>query len=236
MTVGMVVSRNFFDVLGVAPQFGRSFRPDEDRVAGRDAVVVLSHGLWEQLGSDPAILGRNVKIAGINFSVIGVAPDSFTALAMFSAILFGLIPAIQTTRTDLTNALKAAMAPIAGGRRVWGRNLLGAMQVAVSLVLLTIAAFMYRMFASELRGGMGFRANHVLLMSFDPSLARHNGIESQRFFERLGREAREAAGVKSATVASAAPMLFPDVTWIAPEGHPFAAGQESASVYSCTVD
>ena len=154
-------------------------------------MVVLSHGLWEQLGSDPAILGRNVKIAGINFSVIGVAPESFTALAMFSAILFGLIPAIQTTRTDLTNALKAAMATIAGGRRVWGRNLLVATQVAVSLVLLTIAAFMYRMFASELRGGMGFRTNHVLLMSFDPSLARHNGIESQRFFERLGREARK---------------------------------------------
>jgi len=78
ITVGMAVTGNIFRVLGVAPQLGRAFRQDEDKVPGRDAVVVLSHGLWEQLGSDPRILGRNVRIGGIDFNVIGVAPDGFT--------------------------------------------------------------------------------------------------------------------------------------------------------------
>jgi putative ABC transport system permease protein len=157
-------------------------------------------------------------------------------VAMLSVILFGVIPAIQTTRADLTNTLKAAEARVAGGRRPWGRNLLVAAQVAVSLVLLTIAGFAYRMFAGELSQGMGFRTNHLLLMKFEPGLARYNKIETQRFFERLGQQARETVGVKSATLASATPLFAPDTNWIVPEGHRFRAGQESVSVPSCTVD
>ena len=432
MTVGMAVTGNIFHVLGVAPQLGRSFRPDEDKVPGRDAVAVLSHGLWEQLGSDPRILGRNVKIGGIDFNVIGVASEGFTgpdkyrrpafyvpmmmwprlagnpgaleardfwglrvkgrlkagatlaqvhaelnhiatdleraypetnrkqglmvrsdlqiaalenpvntdlvvlltllaagvlivacanvagllssrapvrareialrmsigagrtrlirqllteglsiaaaggllglplayvgillmrqiryptdlafiprieidervlvfslAVAMVSAVAFGLIPAIQTTRADLTNALKAAEAIAPGPRRLWGRNLLVATQVALSLVLLTMAAFTFRTFEDELSQGMGFRTNHILLMSFDPRLAGYDKIETQRFFERLGREARHAAGVKSATLASAAPVFWPDYARISPEGQRFPPGQDSVNVYSCTTD
>jgi predicted permease len=157
-------------------------------------------------------------------------------VAMLSAILFGLIPAIQTTRADLTSALKAAEARAPSGRRPWGRNLLVAAQVAVSLVLLTVAGFAYRMFASELSQGMGFRTNHLLLMSLDPSLARYNKIETQRFFERLGQQARNAPGVKSATLASATPILFTDTSRIVPEGYRFPAGQERASISSCTTD
>jgi predicted permease len=432
MAVGMVVSGNFFDVLGVAPRLGRAFQADEDKVPGRDAVVVLSYGLWEQLGSDPSIVGRNVTIAGINCSVIGVAPESFTgpdryrrpkffvpvmmwprvsgdtqaledraywglrvkgrlkrgaelaqaqaeldhiakdlaqaypstnhnqglkarrefesavrenpvqaglvailsilaagvliiacanvagllasrapvrareialrmsigagrfrlirqllteglliaaaggalglpiahaaiallrhvrypsdqifvpriaidervlaysmAVAMLSAVLFGLIPAIQTTRADLATAFKTGGGEFVPGRRLWGRNLLVAMQVAVSLALLTIAAFAYRMFAAELGYRMGFRTSHVMLMRFDPTLARYSKDEGQRFFERLGREARATAGVKSATLASATPIFFPDTSSIAPEGRQLPAGQHGVSLFSCTTD
>jgi macrolide transport system ATP-binding/permease protein len=158
------------------------------------------------------------------------------AVAMVSAVIFGLIPAIQTTRADLTTALKAAEASAPGPGRLWGRNLLVATQVALSLVLLTMAAFVYRMFASELSQGMGFRTNHMLLMSFDPRLAGYDQIETQRFFERLGREARNATGVKSASLASAAPVFWPDYARISPEGQRFPPGQDSVNVYSCTTD
>ncbi len=45
---GQMVAGNYFDVLGVKPEFGRSFLPGEDEVPGRDPVVVLSHSLWER--------------------------------------------------------------------------------------------------------------------------------------------------------------------------------------------
>ena len=54
LTLGLLVSGNFFTVMGVEPELGRTFRPEEDQVPGRDAVVILSHSLWEQqFGSDP---------------------------------------------------------------------------------------------------------------------------------------------------------------------------------------
>ena len=60
-----LVSGNFFEVLGVVPALGRTFRPDEDEAPMRDAVVVLGHGLWQRrFGSDPAIVGREVGING----------------------------------------------------------------------------------------------------------------------------------------------------------------------------
>ena len=48
LTLGLLVSGNFFTVMGVEPELGRNFRPEEDQVPGRDAVVVLGHTLWEQ--------------------------------------------------------------------------------------------------------------------------------------------------------------------------------------------
>src|SRR4029079_18256033 len=68
MKMVTLVSGNFFQVLGVEPEIGRGFLPEEDRVPGRDAVVVLSYGLWQaQFHGDPAILGRTLRIGGIDF-------------------------------------------------------------------------------------------------------------------------------------------------------------------------
>jgi len=70
-------SPNLFDVLGVAPALGRSFAPDEVG-PGREQVMVLTHGLWTQLGADPGIVGRDVRLQGRPFTVIGVLPPDFT--------------------------------------------------------------------------------------------------------------------------------------------------------------
>src|SRR4051812_12840888 len=48
LKLGMLVSANMFTLMGVEPTLGRTFRPEEDQVPGRDAVVVLGRTLWEQ--------------------------------------------------------------------------------------------------------------------------------------------------------------------------------------------
>jgi predicted permease len=74
---GTLVSANYFSVLGVRPELGRTFLPEEDR-SGAEPVVVVSHAFWRRhLGSDPAALGRTIVLNGRACSVVGVIPDSF---------------------------------------------------------------------------------------------------------------------------------------------------------------
>jgi predicted permease len=82
---GMTVSGNYFRVLGVEPRLGRGFREDEDDVPGRNAVVVLGSDFWKrEFGSDPSVVGTIVRLNGVEFTVIGVAPDSFPGMQVFS--------------------------------------------------------------------------------------------------------------------------------------------------------
>ena len=81
---GMLVSGNYFRVLGVEPQLGRGFRDEEDETAGRDAVVVLGPDFWKhEFASDPSVVGRLVRLNGTDFTVIGVAPDTFPGMEIF---------------------------------------------------------------------------------------------------------------------------------------------------------
>jgi hypothetical protein len=60
---GQVASANFFDLLGVKPLLGRTFRPDEDRKLGGDPVLVISESLWRRrFGADPEVVGRIVDL------------------------------------------------------------------------------------------------------------------------------------------------------------------------------
>jgi MacB-like periplasmic core domain len=74
---GVIASGNFFETIGVQPVLGRAFLPDEDKVPGRDAVVVLAYDFWQkELAKDPHVIGRILRIKGIEgieFTVGGVA-------------------------------------------------------------------------------------------------------------------------------------------------------------------
>jgi macrolide transport system ATP-binding/permease protein len=152
-----------------------------------------------------------------------------------SALLFGLVPAIQTSRVDLTAVMKGA--EDTRRRRSWGRGVLVIGQVAVSVVLLVIATFSYRAFRQELTSGPGYRLDHLLMLSVDTGLMRYTDNESSRFFERLIERARSAPGVQSAALTSAVPMQTSNlnVTTLVPEGFAPRAGQENISVMSAVV-
>ncbi len=71
---GIRVTENFFRTLGVQPQFGRVFNPDEDRPGGAN-VAMLSHAFWQKrFGGDQNILGQAVTLNGTSFTVIGIMP------------------------------------------------------------------------------------------------------------------------------------------------------------------
>jgi macrolide transport system ATP-binding/permease protein len=437
LKMGMLVSGNFFTLLGVAPTIGRGFLPEEDQVPGRDAVIVLGRTMWEQeFGSDRTVLGRSVRINGNEFTIIGVAPPEFSGLDQFvrsdffvplmmsprlindpktgsleardarnlrikgrlkagvsqavaqteltaiaadltraypdtnknrrlsvstelqariaesppdatliamlstlalavlfvacanvaglltsrapvraremalrlaigagrgrlvrqliteslliavaggvlglgvgyagitlfrqielptdlpisltfqmdrralmfsvvvavaSAVLFGLVPAIQATRSDLTAVMKASDSVAPGRRRRWGRALLVGGQVAVSVVLLVVAMFMYRGFGEQVASGPGYRTDHLLMMSFDPSLVRYTEAQSQRFFEQVAERARAVPGVKTVTMTTSIPMSNDSIgaETVVPEGFQFGAGKDNATVLSSSVD
>src|SRR5581483_3398467 len=75
---GYEATGNYFDMLGVNPFIGRFFHPEDDDKPGAHPVTVLSYGFWQRrFGADRNIAGKTVKINGLDFTVVGVAPASF---------------------------------------------------------------------------------------------------------------------------------------------------------------
>jgi macrolide transport system ATP-binding/permease protein len=437
---GMMVSGNYFQVLGVEPRLGRGFRPDEDQVPGRDAVVVLGPDFWRhEFASDPSVPGRKVHLNGVEFTVIGVAPETFPGMMIFghpdfymplamarvfttdrqknffedrddreltvrarlkpgmtlqqaqnelavlatnfeheyakvnhgrgaavhtqfqmrtrdddgnwkfsvifvilslavllvactnvaglllsrartrtreiavrlaigagrfrlirlllteslilacmggmvgiavgygvvewfrsfksvvlmtdlpmalpfrmdmrvllasitlsvlSALLCGLVPALQTTRTDLVNGLKSADVEVPGRKRLWGRNVLVIAQVAASLMLLTASFLMVRGFQHGLIEGTGFAKDHLLMTSFDPRLVQYNSAQTQQFYKLLAERMRQTPGVESEVLTQNVPLgedNFDAVAFV-PEGFQMPRDRESFSSLMDTVD
>jgi len=71
---GARVSPRYFDIFGVKPALGRTFRPGDDQI-GTDHVVMLSHALWEsRFGADSAILDHDIRVNGVAYTVVGILP------------------------------------------------------------------------------------------------------------------------------------------------------------------
>ena len=433
---GLLTTGNLFDAMGITPELGRAFRPDEDQVPGRDAVVVLGHQFWmDEFGGDKGVLGKTVRLNGIDFTVIGVAPEEFTSMdqyfksALFvpsmmlarlsgdhdanilekrddrrfsvkarlqlgltqaqaqaevsgighalaqtypaiehdqtftvrtelqarmdrsppdaalaamlmmlaaavllvsclnvanlllsrarargreiavrlamgagrlrlirqlltesflialcggvcgllfaylgvltfsniripsdmpiglhfsldyrvlaytlaasvvAVLLFGLAPALQISRPDLVPALKSADADSSGKRRLWDRNLMVVAQVAISLVLLVISGALYHGFNQLLGRGLGWRSDHLLMMSFDPRLVRYTDSQTQEFYRRLVERAATAPGVKSAALASEIPMgMNQNQLSFIPEGYQLPKDSPPLVCFSSVID
>jgi predicted permease len=85
------VSYDMFEVLGVAPAIGRSFRPEEDQ-PGAQRVVVLSDVLWRQIfQADSAAIGKTLRLDDATYTVIGVMPPGFRTPAFPDARLWSTL-------------------------------------------------------------------------------------------------------------------------------------------------
>lgn len=156
----------------------------------------------------------------------------FTVLAsLISTFLFGLTPALQTTRLDLVSSLKAADADSGGRRRLWGRNSIVAGQVALSLVLLIVSAVLLQGFRDELLQGPGFRTDHLWLTSFDTAPVHYTEDQTRRFYKDLLDKTRLAPGVRSAALMSNVPLIGgASGSGVVPEGYTLPPGQQAISM------
>jgi len=118
--LGLAVSTDYFDVLGVRLAPGRGFRP----VESRDAVVVLARSYWEsRFAADPRIIGSTLRLSGRPFTIIGVAPrgfgldrftheDFYVPAGVYAA---GLLPAAGHPLTDRARRYLNVYARLAPG-------------------------------------------------------------------------------------------------------------------------
>jgi predicted permease len=156
---------------------------------------------------------------------------AFTLIAsVASAVLFGLVPAMQATRTDLVTALKAGEAEH-NRKRLLGRRVLVVVQVAGSMFLVLAAVQTYRYTRAGLTGDQGFRIDHRITMRFDPSLAGYSQPQTEQFYRTLIERAGALPGVRSVALSASLPMTT-NRTGVAiiPEGYQFPAGQETERV------
>jgi predicted permease len=76
--LGVLVSGNYFSVLGVNAFMGRTITPEDDKASGGSAVAVVSYRFWkDKLSADAGIVGQPVRLNGQPFTIIGVAPPEF---------------------------------------------------------------------------------------------------------------------------------------------------------------
>ena len=82
-----MVNGAYFPLLGVKAALGRTLLPEDDVAKGAHPVVVLGHGYWQRaFGGDPGVLGREIRLTGRMYTVVGVAPEAYTGN------LRGLVP------------------------------------------------------------------------------------------------------------------------------------------------
>jgi len=99
---GYEVSGNYFDLLGVQAARGRVLHPDDDVKRGGHPLAVLSYSCWQgRFGGDPEIAGKNVKVGGLDYTIVGVTPRAFigTELVYTPEIFFPLAMSEQLEQT-----------------------------------------------------------------------------------------------------------------------------------------
>jgi predicted permease len=130
----------------------------------------------------------------------------FTGLvSLATGILFGLLPALQATKTDLVSALKDET-PLGGLQRSWWKNGLIVFQVALSLLLLIGGGLMLRGLQRAQTLDLGFNPQNVIEASFDLRLQGYDSARGSEFQKTLLENVRAIPGVRAAGIANMVPV------------------------------
>jgi predicted permease len=167
-------------------------------------------GFWGVRIFDAALVPA-VKPAYIDFSIDARVVLYLAGVTAGAAILFGIVPALQLSRLDLTTALKESSAA-SGGRRT--RTISAALvvtEVALAVVLLTGAGLMARSFVNTMKADIGFEPANLLSFSLNLRRTKYPTVSEQaHFYERLKSRLAAIPGVEAISVTSDLPAESPD--------------------------
>src|ERR1044072_1492171 len=202
-------------------------------IAVRTARGASRWRLIRQLLTESLLLALIGGAAGLLFSVWGIEfiakgmPPTFTKFipgwrhmgidatvllftlgaSVLTGIVFGIVPALQATRTNLNETLKEGGQRGSTGGRNLMRSILVVAEVALSLVLLAGAGLMVRSFYEMLRADLGVKPDGVLVMQMSlPRAAYPENAQRTNFYERLIERVGALPGVASASVINFVPM------------------------------
>jgi predicted permease len=131
------------------------------------------------------------------------------AISVLTALVFGLLPALRTSRLAPVAVLKEEAVSVSGGiHRSRLSSALVVAQISLSLLLLICAGLFARSFQNEQRSNPGFDPNHVLLASYGLSPAGYSRAQGIAFDQQLLAKLQALPGVESATIADFSPLSF----------------------------
>ncbi|HVF41692.1 MAG TPA: ABC transporter permease, partial [Pyrinomonadaceae bacterium] len=198
---------------------------------GACGLLLALWGTDVLVAAGPADIPR-VRQAGLDARVLG-----FTLLvSVATGVIFGLVPALQASRTDLTGGLKeGSRSSTEGLRRNRFRSALVVAEVAVSLVLLIGAGLLIRSFVALIRTDPGFDPARVVALDLPLSRQRYDTEEKQTaFFAQLVGRVRAMPGVEAAGVVNNLPLgnSVDELTFNIEGRPPFAPGAMPQAHYT----
>jgi predicted permease len=123
------------------------------------------------------------------------------AVSVLTGVVFGLVPALQSTRVNLAPALKESAGAVVGGAPMGFRRALVVAQVFLSLLLLIGAGLFIRSLQNLRKLDPGFRTHNVIAFSVDPALSGYSKARTAVFYRDLVARLRAVPGVESAAFA-----------------------------------
>ena len=214
--VGGQVTEGFFAVLGVQPVAGRSFTRADYEAADK-RLSLLSHRLWKRrFGSRADIVGQMIKLDGETHTIVGVHLDwrvlgFAVAISLISGVLFGLVPAIESSKVNLSSGLQAGGRDLTGGHRAKRLSqIFVATQVAVCFAAVIFTAMCFNSLSRFVRIPPGFDSKN--LVTFGITLAGPDFVQEERrisILEQIVERVQALPGVRSACSADTLPFCNP---------------------------
>ena len=156
--------------------------------------------------------------------------------AVVSCIFFGLVPAWQTVRLDLVNALKAG-GPAKSAPRTFGRDVLVVGQIALAMVVLIAAGMFLAGFRNMLVSRPDFRTDHLISMDTAPALIHYSPEQTKAFYRGLVDRVRLLPGVVGVAMTESLPLSPTQTTVsVVPVGFQLPKGREKVVVFGASVD
>ena len=190
---------------------------------GGIAGLILSIWLTDVLMSMLPESAPRLEHIGIDYRVLAFA----LGVSALTGILFGIVPALQASKLDVTSALKEGGRSGEGHRRTSARSLLLIGEVALSLVLLVGAGLLIKSFLRLQEIRPGFNAHNVLIANLALPYPKYQYEQFEEFFRQLKERLEAAPGVQAAGGSMNLPLNASGYAigrGFIPEGRPLTVG------------